>query len=523
MNATFWNQVGKNIDSLSDSLQKTYAARKNQEFQESMANAVQPRTTRVQQPMIGDNPQQPLIQNKDVALSQDRVTRPNMQTAASPIFNNMPEETLKPTTGYAQPESYSQPIFSQQTVPGMSRAQAFQKIIQENPDFLSTPAAQTELASMKLFAPQYETYQPGTMRQKVAPITGELVGEPEQVGSKTKFQSKGITDKGFAVNYDPAKGQNFVSLADGSMSPYDERLHGKIAAKQPSVKDKGILDKEHGALTVGYDPSSNQYTVTEKDGNVRPYDASKDGDIHLLGEATQMRTAAERGISYAEGRAKYNFKQVIDTTTGNLTNVSNLDIMKDPSRYVEAGTGQKVMTRSALIEDIRGNISQTRETIKNLDNDFDAGFKTKLSFALRQNDPASAISAMINSEAATTLTEKQLDFLNSLNFLTENAMAMRSVLGAGQGSEDLRKAITNTLPGIMSPNKQYAQKQLDLFEKTLDRLKRGIPQGQGGKPILSGGTQPTGKKAVRKGYNAKTNQTQFIYDDGTSEIVDGKK
>lgn len=31
------------------------------------------------------------------------------------------------------------------------------------------------------------------------------------------------------------------------------------------------------------------------------------------------------------------------------------------------------------------------------------------------------------------------------------------------------------------------------------------------------------KKVVDKGYNSKTNQTQLIYDDGTSEIVEGKK
>lgn len=32
-----------------------------------------------------------------------------------------------------------------------------------------------------------------------------------------------------------------------------------------------------------------------------------------------------------------------------------------------------------------------------------------------------------------------------------------------------------------------------------------------------------GKKIIDKGYNSKTNQTQLIYDDGTSEIVEGKK
>jgi hypothetical protein len=31
------------------------------------------------------------------------------------------------------------------------------------------------------------------------------------------------------------------------------------------------------------------------------------------------------------------------------------------------------------------------------------------------------------------------------------------------------------------------------------------------------------KKIIKRGYNKKTNQTQLIYDDGTSEIIEGQK
>jgi hypothetical protein len=138
------------------------------------------------------------------------------------------------------------------------------------------------------------------------------------------------------------------------------------------------------------------------------------------------------------------------------------------------------MGKMSLIEDIRGNINQNREAIQNLDTEFNPSFKSKLAFALKQTDPSSAISKVLASESTEAMSEKQLDFLNSLNFLVENAMAMRSVLGAGQGSDELRDAIVKTLPGVMSPNKDYAMKQLDLFEKTLDRLKKGVPQFQKG-------------------------------------------
>ena len=55
-------------------------------------------------------------------------------------------------------------------------------------------------------------------------------------------------------------------------------------------------------------------------------------------------------------------------------------------------------------------------------------------------------------------------------------MAMRSVLGAGQGSEGLKNAIVATLPGPRTPTREYAAKQLDAFERALDRLSRSIPK-----------------------------------------------
>jgi hypothetical protein len=257
---------------------------------------------------------------------------------------------------------------------------------------------------------------------------------------------------------------------------------------------------------------NNQLFVTKPDGTTVPYDKSKDKEVHLIGEASNLATALERGKAFAYGRALYNYKNVIDTGTGEITNVNNLDIAQNPDKYIDASTGQKIMNKASLVEDIRGNIDQTRSAVKNLDNDFDAVFRTNLAVALRQPDPRSAISSLISSIAPEEMSPSQLDFLNSLNFLTENAMAMRSVLGAGQGSEDLRNAIIRTLPGVMSPDKAYAQKQLDLFENTLDRLKKGIPMAKGGKPILSGGTQTpkgsasTGKVKVRRKSDGATGE-----------------
>jgi len=107
--------------------------------------------------------------------------------------------------------------------------------------------------------------------------------------------------------------------------------------------------------------------------------------------------------------------------------------------------------------------------------EFSAGMKAKIATALRSRDPRSATSTLISGEAARELSPEQQDYLINTALLVENAMAMRSVLGAGQGSEDLRSAVTATIPGPTTPTKAYGLKQLDQFEKVLDRLERGVP------------------------------------------------
>jgi hypothetical protein len=94
---------------------------------------------------------------------------------------------------------------------------------------------------------------------------------------------------------------------------------------------------------------------------------------------------------------------------------------------------------------------------------------------MRADDPHAAIDQLIASGALGTLTPDQQDFLIATRQLSENAMAMRSILGAGQGSEDMRNAIRETLPTLLSPDKSFALRQLDAFDKTIARLHRGVP------------------------------------------------
>jgi hypothetical protein len=51
MNSLFWKQVGDNVNSLSDSLSKMYASRKEDEFNQNIAQAMQPKPVQVERPV----------------------------------------------------------------------------------------------------------------------------------------------------------------------------------------------------------------------------------------------------------------------------------------------------------------------------------------------------------------------------------------------------------------------------------------------------------------------------------------
>ncbi len=200
---------------------------------------------------------------------------------------------------------------------------------------------------------------------------------------------------------------------------------------------------------------------------------------------------------------------MLDTSQGNapvmLTPADiNAANAREPGRYIPSGPGTQALNKTALLEDIRGNITQTRESLSRIP-EFDLATKGKIALALSNaNSPgqaASSIQNLLSGAAAGSLSPEQQDYLINLTNLVENAMAMRSVLGAGQGSDELRNAIKAVIPGPRTPSNAYAGKQLEKFEATLNRLGRGIPSvplrpelGQGGAAYKQTATGPGGHK-----------------------------
>lgn len=175
-----------------------------------------------------------------------------------------------------------------------------------------------------------------------------------------------------------------------------------------------------------------------------------------------------------------------------------------------ASTAPQAMGRQALINDIRGGIQTTKQAAEKLDKSFDAGSRALLAAGLA--DPTTTSMQFFQSIPRGSLTEAQENYIIQLFQLREQAMAMRSVLGAGQGSEDLRRAILSTIPGPGTPSASYALKQLDAFERVLGRLEKGVvtlPPGLNLQKAGSGQGQAAAQAATHR-YNPETGKIEVI-------------
>ena len=268
--------------------------------------------------------------------------------------------------------------------------------------------------------------------------------------------------------------------------------------------------------------------LTEENGGKKPTKQQLYSEWRKL----ELQKKTEGSNNQGAGRYKFMMRDYLDTKNGNqIITLSNEEVAnankQEPGRYVSAAPGTKALAKTATVEDISDANQATKEALKNLKTDFTPGLRMKLAQVFKDRDPNSAFDNFMGSTFAQTLTPDQQDYVVAINQNLENAMAMRSVLGAGQGSHDLRAAIQRTIPGMLTPNKAMAFKQIDAFNNQLMRLARGIPKIKlRGQEEVKGNLkeQASGKKtipadlppaAANKGKRAKDPDT------GESYISDG--
>ncbi len=287
----------------------------------------------------------------------------------------------------------------------------------------------------------------------------------------------------------------FLSLNEAYLNAEEEKRGKKAETDLKQAQaDKDRWEMQHGPIT-----DQGRFIQDYLQSNSLADNAQN--RQRAFGEYNRL-TKIQPAQVKVEGLGDIRELPVIDTQNNNSLQYLNAnDINKanreQPGRYVPAGEGTKALNKTALLEDIRGSISATRDSLSQIP-EFDATTKAKIAVALRDRDPRSAVSQLIGGEAGRQLSPAQQEYLINLAQLHEQAMAMRSVLGAGQGSDDLRAAILRTIPGPSTPNKAYAAKQLDQFEQVLNRLARGVPSVPLRDSSGSGRAQPGGGHPLDK-------------------------
>lgn len=192
-------------------------------------------------------------------------------------------------------------------------------------------------------------------------------------------------------------------------------------------------------------------------------------------EAFQTKLAEMRAASYGQARQMAPL-QVLDSANGNApTFTTYRDMVKQPGRYVPANEADKAIAKENLMQDIQGSSKILRGHLGEMKKDFPEDMKLKIALAMDADDPREKLKELIGSEALGSLTDDQQQVYVDMQQLAEQGMAVRSLLGAGQGSDTMRAAMRSTIPSLLSPNRAFAIKQLNAFDATIARLHRGVP------------------------------------------------
>ena len=179
---------------------------------------------------------------------------------------------------------------------------------------------------------------------------------------------------------------------------------------------------------------------------------------------------------------------------GELAFVPRREAAAHQDMYAPVGAGDKAMGMQARFGEIQATVDMTNSAIANLpDTGFDAKSRAQIAYVLRAPNPASALDAFLKSEAATSLSDAQIDYVTSLTSMAESAQAMTSLQGIGaRGSDKLRAAIAAMLPGSSTPSRKFAETQMKKVQIEIDKLRQGVAGlGDLDKKFKGGGSTST--------------------------------
>lgn len=201
-----------------------------------------------------------------------------------------------------------------------------------------------------------------------------------------------------------------------------------------------------------------------------------------LSDKQKQRLQAIRGESYARSRAVYTFKNVVNKQTGEVSEVSAVDMARNPGLYSGASEQEKISMRDAVHEGLTVNFKALGDSMDKLPNGLDTETQATIKMALRSDDPGVLETLLVN-KIKQNAPDEVLQYLTNIKMTQEDILTMRTVGGMGQGSDMMRHAIMAVVPGPGTSSVKEGKMQLAAAKRTMEALFSGRPQsklGDGG-------------------------------------------
>jgi hypothetical protein len=328
-----------------------------------------------------------------------------------------------------------------------------------------------------------------------------------QTDAKNKFQTK-VTANGDLLAFDTSTGKA-VPLTDAAGNQITGQT--KIGAGEGKV---AMVDTVPIGITHA-GPDGKPRVITPEMPEWTPQDAKVFSVAKAASEAHQQSQ-----VDLAQKRYEFllNRPQAVLVTqddpqrglkAGQLAFVTQKEAGATPGKFAPVAAGDKAMATQARFGEIQAAMDGVTKAIDGLgDQGFDTKTRAKLAAVMRSPDPNSAISTFMNSEAATTLSGPQSEYVQWLASLSESALNLATLSGQRGGSDKVRNAISNMLPGPGTPSAKYAKGQLSKLQTEYNALIKGVPS-LGALDTTTGGPAASGKGNSRViKYDSQGNRIQ---------------
>ena len=360
-------------------------------------------------------------------------------------------------------------------------------------------------------APSYQTLQRVDKEDTVFGKVGVQNFTPESVQAFQESIKNGNADYSL-LQFNPESAKVFSTINPKEYDPTSVQQF-QTSTKAPTGPDYSLLKAKEAK--EGSEPASiKEFEISS---GVPP---TERGTLGYKKAYERFKTLGAQ--AYGSSRMQIMLQtpmQVYNPENGESYFVKKGDVSKNPGKYAGAEMGYKVGMKNAIFQEMTTSVGIMRDAVKNLKGDFTAVQRAQFA-KLLADDSSTAFENFIGSSVGKTLTKEQVDYVTAVSNLKESAYALRGVAGMGQGSDMLRGAISRMVPSGATPTKEFALRQIQLFEIELKNLQKGLPTlGQGS----SGGAISPPTKARDTSPAKLFMQGAKTKDDAKQRMMDLKK